>query len=475
MIDFSRVHVLCIGDVVLDRFVSGDVQKISREAPVPVFCWRGERTMLGGVGNVVANLRTLDASATLIARIGRDAEGAAIRGMLDKAGVRAFLLESERTPTIQKTRFVAKGHHVLKVDRDGEVAPDEQERAQVLEWVRQLIETVDVVVLSDYANGLLSAVLSRAIIQICRTAGVPVFVDPRGKDYGKYAGVTLVKPNRQELEIAMGVALDPQDPNLSKRVVEAARGLLVREGIETAVVTLSERGMICVSRGEGEQVSLPSRVVDVCDVSGAGDTTMAVLAAARAAKLTMRDSMELANAAAGIVVGKVGTATVSVAELVEAREGNGKILPLSALVQRVRNWQEEGLRIGFTNGCFDCLHCGHLSSLYQTKEHCDKLVVAVNADSSVRRLKGPTRPIQDERTRSQVIAGLELVDAVTVFEEDTAAETVEAVRPDVYAKEGYAMDDLPEAKLVKSYGGEVFALKRLDGYSTSEMVSRIGG
>ena len=473
MVDFSKVRALCLGDVVLDRFVSGDVTSISREAPVPVFRWGSEKVMLGGVGNVVANLRALGVETTLIARIGRDSAGARIRELLDQAGAHHHLIESGSVQTIQKTRFVAKGHHVLKVDQDGERTPSAAEEGEVLAALKTALPQVDLVILSDYANGLLSASLARQVITECRRAGRPVYVDPRGKDYAKYAGATLVKPNRLELEIATGAEICGDGADLQKRVVSAAAALLKKEGISEAVVTLSEKGMVYVSSSDEGVFSLPTRVVDVADVSGAGDTTMAVLAAARSAGAPMREAMELANAAAGIVVGKVGTATVSAVELSAALGETGKIFSREALAARVRAWQGEGLKVGFTNGCFDCLHCGHLSSLEQAREFCDRLVVAVNDDAYVRRHKGPTRPIQDERTRVRVLAGLELVDAVTIFGEETAEDVLSALKPDVYAKEGYDLETLPEATLVRSWGGECRTLKRVPGYSTTEIEQRL--
>ncbi len=429
--------------------------------------------MLGGVGNVVANLRALGVDTMLIARIGRDSAGARIRELLERAGAQAHLIESDAVPTIQKTRFVAKGHHVLKVDQDGEQVPSAEEEGEVLAALKEALRQVDLVILSDYANGLLAASLAQKVIAECRACGCPVYVDPRGKDHAKYAGATLVKPNRLELEIATGADLAGDGADLQRRVVASAAALLKEKGISEAVVTLSEKGMVYVpAAGEGA-FALPTRVVDVCDVSGAGDTTMAVLAAARAAGATMREAMALANAAAGIVVGKVGTATVSAAELAIALGESGKVFSREALAARVRAWQAEGLKVGFTNGCFDCLHCGHISSLEQAREFCDRLVVAVNDDAYVRRHKGPTRPIQDERTRVRVLSGLELVDAVTVFGEESAEGVLAALKPDVYVKEGYDLETLPEATLVRSWGGECRTLKRVPGYSTTEIEQRM--
>ena len=473
MVDFTSVRILCIGDVVLDRFVTGEVARISREAPVPVFRWLSDRTMLGGVGNVVANLRALGVETNLVARIGCDAAGDSIRQLLDDIGVRHRLIQSTAVPTIQKTRFVAKGHHMLKVDRDGERVPSPEEEQVVLNALEGFLRTSDLVVLSDYANGLLSPSLARQVIAACRRKGCPVYVDPRGKDYAKYAGATLVKPNRLELEIATGVDVGTDSPDLNDRVIAAASELLKLECIDEAVVTLGERGMVYVPQSGNGVLALPTRVVDVADVSGAGDTTMAVLAAARAAGASVGEAMDLANVAAGIVVGKVGTATVSAEELRCAIGTVGKVYAREALAARVRAWQSDGLKVGFTNGCFDCLHCGHLSSFEQAKEFCDKLVVGVNDDAYVRRHKGSMRPIQDERTRVRVLAGLELVDAVTVFGEETAEDVLTAIKPDVYAKEGYDLETLPEATLVRSWGGECRALKRVPGYSTTEIEQRM--
>lgn len=461
---FKDVNILCVGDIMLDKFVTGSVERISPEAPVPVFRWSGEKRMLGGVGNVVANLRALGVSATVMCRIGDDIEGREVKELLREVGAKAVPFVSKSVPTIRKTRFVSKNNHVLRVDQETVAPLSASEEKRFVAAFRKEVAKASLVIFSDYLKGLLSLSLSRKLIAVAKAKKVPVFVDPKGKDYRKYAGATLVKPNRKELETVIGSKVTDV-PNSARRLLETI-------GIENAVVTLSEQGMTLVP-AKGGSVHIPAEVREVFDVSGAGDTTIAVLAAAYASGAGLEEAMKLANRAAGIVVGKVGTATVTDDELFASLNRRGKIFDRNALKAQVKAWQNAGYRVGFTNGCFDCLHAGHLDSFRQAKEHCDKLVVAVNTDSCVRKLKGPSRPIQDERTRSGVIAALDMVDAVVLFAEKTALPLVKALRPDVIAKEGYALADWPEAQFVVSAGGEAVTLKRIDGYSTTGLVKKL--
>lgn len=464
----------------LDRFVRGEVGRISPEAPVPVFRWLGEKQMLGGVGNVVANLRALGVKTSLACRVGADADGAVVAGLLREMGVENLSLETADVPTTQKTRFVAQGHHVLRMDREVVKPLDANEEDALLASIVNALDDVNLVILSDYAKGVLSESFTGKVIAACRERGVGVYIDPKGKDYRKYAGATFIKPNRKELELVCGVAFDASAPDFLEQVITHARRLLETIRVDHIIVTLSEKGMVYVSREGGETVYLPTECREVCDVSGAGDTTMAVLAAARAAGADFRAAMKLSNIAAGIVVGKVGTAVVTAKEFDAALNGDDgtavfekKIFGREALRVQVREWQAHGLKVGFTNGCFDCLHMGHITSFAEAKKHCDRLVVAVNSDACVKRLKGETRPVQNEMTRTHVLAGLSVVDAVTVFDEETALPVVDALRPDVIAKEGYAIENWPEAQFVVSYGGEAVTLKRVDGYSTSSLVARM--
>lgn len=478
---FPSARILCVGDMMLDTFVYGDVDRISPEAPVPVFRFLKEQTVLGGVGNVAANLSSLGARVSLVCRIGKDAGGDRIKELLSDLSVSVHAVESAVLPTILKTRFISKNNHLMRMDREIIKAPDAVELDAALTEIEKLLETTDLVIVSDYAKGFLSRELLAKTIALCEARRIPVFVDPKGKDYSKYRGATLVKPNRKELEVVLGEAIDLNAPDFPGNIVEAGRRMLDSIGVKETIVTLSEKGMAYISGSAAPSIHIPTDAREVCDVSGAGDTTIAALAVATAVGAPIKDAMTIANIAAGIVVGKVGTAVVTPEEILRSaiRRRNGaapfesKVFALNDLRARVKEWQSEGKRVGFTNGCFDCLHCGHLSSLFQAKEYCDKLVVAINTDSSVRKLKGPTRPIQNESTRSQVLAGLELVDAVVLFDDDTALPVVEAIRPDVIAKEGYSLDKWPEAQFVVSYGGEAVTLKRMEGYSTSNMVARM--
>lgn len=473
---FPGLRIVCVGDIMLDRFVYGEVERISPEAPVPVLRWTSEREVLGGVGNVAANLCSLGLKATVVARAGDDGARGCLEEMLHTLGCDAALVSMRDVPTTLKTRFVSKHNHLLRMDQERVVALDAECEEKAIKAVADAIACgAALVVASDYAKGFLTPSLLARLSALCRAKGVPMLVDPKGTDYARYAGATLVKPNRKELEVATGKKLDSSAGDFIDRVIAAARELIASAHVDNALVTLSERGMVFVPGDGTKTIYLPTECREVYDVSGAGDTTIAALAAALAAGASMHEAMALANAAAGIVVGKVGTSTVTPEELLSRSPVARKIFTLEALASQVRRWQADGLVVGFTNGCFDCLHSGHLFSLTSAKEHCDRLVVAVNSDASVRRLKGPTRPIQDERTRTSVLAAMECVDAVVLFDDPTALGVVDALHPDVIAKEGYAIENWPEAQRVVSYGGRAIVLKRLDGYSTTALEKRLSG
>lgn len=475
------VRVLAVGDLMLDRFQYGKVERMSPEAPVPIFKPRHVVEMLGGVGNVAANLAALGCDVKLLARGGGGAYVRNVKRMLRDKKIGASLYGGVKEPVTIKTRLVAGHNHLLRIDEENIVELSPAMGVSVLADFQKHLDAADIVVLSDYGKGFLSADLTARLIVACRRMKRPVVVDPKGCDWRKYAGATLVKPNLKEFSEVAGRSFDLQAASFRKEVTEAAGIVLTRFDLGGLLITLSEKGMLYVPKEKSQEgvMYLPTTAREVFDVSGAGDTSLAALAAALGAGATMGEAMRIANAAAGVVVGKLGTATVEFEELKSAlaRESfspSQKILDVNPLKKILDLQKQQGKKIGFTNGCFDCCHLGHLSSLKQARQLCDILVVGVNSDKWIRAHKGPARPIQDEVTRTQLLASLECVDYVVVFDDETALPLVKKLRPQVIAKEGYDLADWPEGRFIRSIGGQAVTLKRVDGYSTSSLVAKIG-
>lgn len=471
------VTVLCAGDVMLDRFVAGTVDRISPEAPIPVLRVTRETAMLGGAGNVVRNLVGLGARTLFLSVVGDDATGHAVAGMLGElAGVTPILEVEPGRATAIKTRYVAGGQQLLRADREtvANIAPARE--AALAEAAARALEAGDIgaVVLSDYGKGVLTDALTTRLIELARAHGVPVVVDPKGADYGRYRGAGLVTPNRKELHEATAL------PTATDAEVEAAaRAVVERCGIAGVLATRSQDGMTLLD-GDGSVLHLPAEAREVFDVSGAGDTVVATLAAALAAGLPAPEASALANVAAGIVVAKVGTAAVHAVELENAlrhqdlEDAETKILPLERAAERAEGWRRRGLTVGFTNGCFDLLHPGHLSLLRQARAACDRLIVGVNSDASVQRLKGPTRPVQSEAARSAVLASLGMVDGVVIFSEDTPLRLIETLRPDVLVKGAdYTVETVVGADRVLGWGGKVVLATLEPGQSTTNTIRRM--
>ena len=469
-------RVLCVGDVMLDRFVTGAVDRISPEAPIPVLRITGESLLLGGVGNVAANLATLGVQVGLFSVIGDDAAGqglaARAREMLGNAG--GLLVDAGR-PTTVKTRFFAHQQQLLRVDEESVAPLSAAAEKRLFEAISAALPGAGALILSDYGKGVLTPTLIKSLIHAAQAAGVKVVVDPKGTDYDRYAGATVLTPNRKELAQATGMPVS--DPTLVER---AARTLINAHEVESVVATLSEQGMLVVW-GRTDKKHLEAEAREVFDVSGAGDTVVAVLAACLAVGASLVDAAALANAAAGIVVGKVGTAVVRPDELRGVLQRSqwegpaGKVGGLDTVVDRVQAWRRQGLKVGFTNGCFDLLHPGHVSLLGQAKAACDRLVVGLNSDASVKRLKGESRPAQPEGARAIVLASLAAVDAVVLFEDDTPLRLIEAIRPDVLVKGAdYTVATVVGSELVQSYGGRIVLADLLDGHSTTGTLKRLG-
>lgn len=474
---FSQTSLLCIGDMMMDVFVYGKSSRLSPEAPVPVMVQERETRMLGGAGNVVTNLCKLGCRTMFAGVVGDDADGRLLAEYMQELGADASLLHFVAGySTAVKTRFCSGAHHLLRVDRETRLHLPGELVEDILEQVEQRLSSTDLVLLSDYGKGLFDERLTPALITLCNKYGVRVIVDPKRSDYTIYKGATLVKPNLKEFSEATGKQFDPATPGFFGEAVDAGRKLCKRFGISNLLVTLSEHGMIFIPAADQETpFIIPTEALEVFDVSGAGDTSLAALGAALAAGARMDQAIRIANKASGIVVGKFGTASVTPEELKAELPGStsSRILTPEQAQKLVHTLREQGKCIGFTNGCFDLLHPGHLQSFALARQACDVLFVGLNSDASVRRLKGPTRPINTEQSRAALLCGLKHVDYVVIFDDDTALPLIERLRPDVIAKEGYPLDCWPEGRAVIAYGGRALELPRLEGFSTTSIIGKL--
>ena len=466
-------RVLCVGDVMLDRFVYGVVERISPEAPVPVLRQSRAASMPGGAANVARNLASLGLEAVLVGAIGDDEAGRELASLLDQSpGISAHLVTLKGRPTTLKTRMVAGGHQLLRLDAEEVGAPDSASESALIAQIQALIPTMSAILISDYAKGLLSMAVIDAVLAGARLQNLPVIADPKGKDFARYGAVDILKPNAGELASAVGLPTG-STPGV-ERALEAAQAQLPAKAI---VVTRAAQGMSYVAEG-GALGHVSGKARDVFDVSGAGDTSLAALAMAVVAGASLDEAVQLAILASGIAVGKSGTATVSFAELLDtaAQEQwsqKAGTLSVDAMVGQIERWREGGLRIGFTNGVFDILHPGHIRVLEDSRSRCDRLIVGLNSDASVKRLKGPERPVNDAGSRAQVLCGLSSVDGVVIFEEDTPLNLITALRPDVLIKGGdYTRDSIVGADFVEARGGEVVVVPTLPGHSTTSTIAR---
>ncbi len=459
--------VACVGDLMLDRFVYGEVSRISPEAPIPVLKARRTVAMPGGVGNVARNVAALGGLAHLGAVIGDDVAGRELSGVIAAdAGIRDALVRPAGASTIVKTRFVAAGQQLLRLD-DETLSPGGYDNKAVFKGAQAIL-------LSDYAKGVVDGALVQAALWAGREYGIPVIVDPKGRDFARYGAVDLIKPNASELAGATGLPVE------TDAEVEAALAALLQATTAKAVlVTRSGKGMSLARRGEAVR-HFPGRAREVFDVSGAGDTSLAALGLALAARVSLDTAVEFAILASGVVVGKSGTAVVTPAELIEAEVSqnaslaHSKVMPLDQLADQVEAWKRQGLKVGFTNGCFDILHRGHVAYLSQARSWCDRLVVALNTDASVKRLKGEGRPVNDLESRAAVIGGLASIDRVTAFDEPTPIDLINRLRPDVLIKGAdYTKDQVVGATEVESWGGVVRLATFEDGYSTTRTIAKM--
>lgn len=472
--------VLCVGDLMLDEFVYGEVSRISPEAPAPVMAVRRSETNIGGAGNVARNIASLGARCIFVGLIGEDDAGAALQSALaQESGIESVLVSDRSRPTTRKVRFVSEhfSTHLMRADWEVAQPASAEIEQKLIDAILPQLARADIVLLSDYAKGVLTARVIRNVIDAVRKLGKRVIVDPKSANFAIYRGATLLTPNRKEFSEATRSRADTE-----KSIAAAAQDAMQLADCEAILVTQSEHGMTLVPR-HGEAIHVPAHPVKVRDVSGAGDTVAAVLAVTLSAGADWETALRMANAAAAVAVGKKGTASVTSAEL------RRKILPHAFLAAeekivaagagleaQLSEWRQQGLRVGFTNGCFDILHPGHVKVLTAARGACDRLIVGLNSDASVKRLKGEARPVQDERARAEVLAALEAVDLVVVFEEDTPIKLITAIRPSVLVKGGdYSRDQVVGHEIVEAQGGEVLLIDVLPGFSTTTLVNRARG
>ena len=476
---WAAKRVLAVGDVMLDKYIWGEVGRISPEAPVPVVRVTYENVRPGGVGNVAMNMALLGAQTCVIAFAGGDENQRLLEEKLKASGVEPEFIVSSEFPTIVKTRILGGQQQMLRLDRERKEPRSKEDHDRLIACALARLPECDVLVLSDYAKGSFTPEVCQTLIQAARKQGVPVLVDPKSHDFSRYRGATTICPNLAEITAATCDRSWTRGHD-SEEPLRAAETMVQELGLDFLAITLSEKGIALVR--PGNVFTAPAEARQVFDVSGAGDTVMAIMALCMASALPPETAVQLANVAAGIVVGKVGTVPVEKHELLAALtpeialHAENKVVTRAELASRVALWKANGERVVFTNGCFDLLHIGHITLLEQARRYGDRLIVAVNSDESVRRLKGPTRPIVGERERVGVLAALAAIDAVVIFDEATPLETIVAVKPDVLVKGGdYKIETVVGAMEVESWGGQVRIIPLVEGHSTTQLIQKGAG
>ena len=473
---FHGRRVAVIGDLMLDAYLYGDVSRISAEAPVPIVRTISEKQVAGGAANVAVNLAVLGCAVAMVGLTGRDDASDQLKEVMRAAGEVDCrgIIASPRRRTTRKMRVIGAHQQMVRIDHE-DLSPCDIEEAEIFAAAAsRAIDAAEVVVLSDYGKGVFSDPFLRHCLDAARAAGKTVIVDPKRNDYSASRGATLITPNRKELTEATGISCE-DDAGAAR----AAAAACAASGANI-LLTRSEKGMSYYPV-VGSPLHMPTVARDVFDVSGAGDTVVAAMAACLAAGLTVPDAMRVANHAAGIVVSKVGTATATRQEIAASllteqalpAADDGALLSRDDAVALRWAWAREKLTVGFANGCFDLLHAGHVSLLRQAAATCDRLIVALNSDVSVKRLKGPSRPIQDEAMRATVIGAIKGVSAVVVFSDETPLELIKALQPDVIVKgEDYTEDTVVGADIVKARGGRVILAKLTQGQSTTKIIAK---
>ena len=469
----NKQHALVIGDVMLDRYLIGEVNRISPEGPVPVVLIKSEQQRAGGAANVAANLALLDIHTRMIGLVGEDNEGALLLSAMQAHGIDTqAMIKTAVRPTIAKTRILGGHQQMLRLDQEITTELSVSEFQAINQAIQAALQqSPALVILSDYAKGLLTEDICQTVIHYCRDHNIPVLVDPKGRNYHKYRGATALTPNKKETAEVCDTQVN------DAALIDKASALKTSLALDFLAVTRGEEGITLIT-DQTEHLSATAQ--QVFDVSGAGDTVIATLAAGLIHNLSPLESLALANIAAGVVVGKVGTVPITKADLVDAlataqgSEQAHKICELPDLLQKVATWKQQKQKIVFTNGCFDLLHAGHVTYLEGAKKRGDKLVLGLNTDRSVSALKGPTRPVVNENDRARVLAALESVDAVILFDEDTPLNLINAIQPNVIAKgSDYTADQVVGGQEVLSWGGEIALIDLVEGRSTTNLIKKM--
>lgn len=465
---------LVIGDLMLDEYLWGKAERISPEAPVQVVDVVSEELRLGGAGNVVNNLAELGAQVAVCSVVGDDENGRALLQEFSRHAIdTSAIFRDPGRRTSRKTRVVAAHQQIVRIDRESREALPAHCQQQLCSWVSSHISEFQVVVLSDYNKGVLTPAVIAATISAAAATGIPVLIDPKGSDYARYYGASLLTPNRKEAEAASGVIIRD-----TASLTQAADIIMAAAGLQHLLITRSEQGMSLFTAGSAA-VHIPTVAREVFDVSGAGDTVLATLALAIACGCPMAEAAGLANVAAGIAVAKLGTSVVTPQEIIDAvalghRDSDSKIKSLDVLAVLVAAEKRKGKRIVFTNGCFDLLHAGHVKYLQKARRLGDLLILGLNSDASVRRLKGPKRPLICQDERAHILAALDCIDYVVIFDEDTPLDLITALQPDILAKGGdYALADVVGREIVEAQGGRVELVSFVDGKSTTNIIERV--
>lgn len=468
---FTRGCVLVIGDVMIDAFVYGGVHRVSPEAPIPVVRVTSEREMPGGAANVASNIAALGGKAIIVGVIGDDEAGRRLQALIQATTniVESLVVDGAR-PTTLKTRYIGNKQQVLRVDRECSLEISCETVREIITLFENNLDKADVVALSDYMKGVITDDMARFVIEKCREEGKAVIVDPKRENWDVFRGATLIKPNLQELARAS------RQPCKTDAEVNYAAEKMAEEFGVAVLLTRSDKGMSLYRAGV-DPIHVRANAREVFDVSGAGDTAFATLAISIASNCCLDNAMKMSNIAAGVAVSKRGTATVNAGELLRAwaeeAKNSERIVSWREASDITKAWRALGYRVGFTNGCFDILHAGHVSLLAKAAARCDKLVVGINSDNSVRRIKGSSRPVQEETSRLKVMAALTSISLVTVFEEDSPLQLIDALKPDILFKGAdYKEQDVVGRDLISSWGGKVEIIDLEEGFSTTAAIKR---